>query len=259
MATSKSKFSTTEQFLGQIKALVILVVLVLSIGTLGFVTIEHLNPTGAFAATLETLATGGKSGGTYDPVDTLHLIIKFFGAIIVWFALWTTFGLVIEGKFGEFFKEVKILNQIKNLKGHYIICGVGRVGKHIGERLERAEKEVVYIEKDKDAIARLKAANSLVMDVGPIDEHVLLDAGVQRAEGLAVSLGDDGKNLLLVLTARELNPDLKIAARVNDAKLVPKFKRAGADFIILPEALGGIKLADALMGKVDNKHVFVRE
>ena len=257
MAT-KSLFFSTEQFLRQIRVLVTLIVAVLLFGTISFVLAEKISITGAFVQTLDALAGSTKvpSGAIAEHV---YLVMKLFGAIIVWFAIWTTFALAVEGRFGDFFKEVKSMNQIKNLNNHYIICGAGRVGKHIGERLERAGKTVVYVEKDKDVIARLRSKDALVIDVGPIDGRVLEDANIQRASGLAVSLGDDGKNLLLVLEARELNPNLKIAARVNDVKLVQKFKRAGADYIILPEAIGGIKLADALMGAVDKKHVFVRE
>jgi voltage-gated potassium channel len=258
MATNKSSLQTIEQFLKQVRALVALIVIVLVFGTISLMLAEKTSITGAFVQTIDALAGSNKipSGGI---AEQLYIALKLFGAIIIWFAIWTTFGLAVEGKFGDFFKEVKTMNQIRNLHNHYIICGVGRVGKHIGERLEKAGKTVVYVEKDKDMIARLRSRNALVIDVGPIDSTVLVDAGIQSAEGIAVSLGDDGKNLLLVLEARELNPNLKIAARVNDAKLVPKFKRAGADYIILPEALGGIKLADALMGAVDTKHVFVRE
>ncbi|MEM4248010.1 MAG: NAD(P)-binding protein [Candidatus Nanoarchaeia archaeon] len=250
----------SKKILTQAKVLVGLIVAILLIGTIGFGVTMDMQPTGAFVTTLHLLAKGAppelELTGAAAWLETfLHLL----GAIIIWFAVWTAFDLTIEGKFGEVLKEVKTMNQIRNLHNHYIICGVGRVGKHIGERLEKAGKTVVYIEKDKDTVTRLRSKNALVIDVGPIDGRVLADAGIQNAEGIAVSLGDDGKNLLLVLEARELNPNIRIAARVNDAKLVPKFKRAGADYIILPEALGGIKLADALMGAVDSKHVFIRE
>ena len=65
--------------------------------------------------------------------------------------------------------------------------------------------------------------------------------------------------MLAVLTAKELNTDLKVAARLSDPKLIPKFKRAGANYIILPEAIGGTKLADALRGYVDDDHIFVND
>jgi len=96
----------------------------------------------------------------------------------------------------------------------------------------------------------LRSDGYLVIDVGPIDEKVLLDAGIERAKGLVASLGDDSKNLLLILTAKEINPHLTIAVRVNDTKLLPKFKRAGANLLVIPEAIGGVRLADALLGNI---------
>lgn len=247
----------SEKIIWEAKALIVLVVGILLIGVVGLSVTTDMPVTGATVATLKMLA-GEKlpASGTAAGLQTfLHL----FGAIILWFAIWTAFGLTIEGKFGEVFKEVRTLSQIKNLSGHYIVCGAGRVGKHIGSQLRKSGELVVFIEKDKDAVARLRNEGYLVIDVGPIDSHVLAEANIAKAKGIAVSLGDDSKNLLLVLEARELNQEIKIAARVNDSKLVPKFKRAGANFIILPEAIGGIKLAEALRGKVDSTHVFVND
>jgi len=248
----------TANIIRQAKVLITLITVVLLIGTIGLMTTMKMPASGAFAATLETLSKGTPQN--FNPTGIasgLVTFLHFIGIIIIWFAVWTAFDLTIEGKFGEVFKEVRTLSQIKHLSGHYIVCGAGRVGKHIGSHLRKSGAQVVFVEKDKDVVAKLRSSNYLVIDIGPIDRDVLVEAGVANAKGLAVSLGDDSKNLLLVLEARELNQNLKIAARVNDAKLVPKFKKAGANYIILPEAIGGIKLADALMGKVDEKHVFV--
>ena len=88
--------------------------------------------------------------------------------------------------------------------------------------------------------------------------YVLINAGIKRAKGVAASLGDDSKNLMLVLTARDLNEKIKVAVRISNENIVPRFKKAGADLIILPEALGGEKLADAMRGgKVDKDYVIL--
>ena len=255
------KVSNTREFLGQIKALVVLVVAILTIGVLSSVVIFDETPTGAFALTVTTLAGSGKANiGYADPaLGTWGLVMKFFGAFIIWFALWTTFGLAVEGKFSEYFKEVKETKHIMALHGHYIVCGAGRVGKPIGDRLKKSGEEVVFIEKDKNTIAKLKDEGYYVIESEDLDENILIKAGIVNAAGIAVAIGDDSKNLLAVLTAKELNTDLKVAARLSDPKLIPKFKRAGANYIILPEAIGGTKLADALRGYVDDDHIFVND
>jgi len=255
------KVSNTTEFLSQIRALVVLIVAILTIGALSSVIIFGETPTGALALTVTTLAGAGKANsGPVDPaLGTWGLIMKFFGAFIIWFALWTTFGLAIEGKFGEYYKEVKETKHIRALRGHYIVCGAGRVGKPIGDRLKNSGEEVVFIEKDKETIAKLKEQGYYVIESEALDEDVLIKAGISNAIGIAVAIGDDGKNLLAVLTAKELNTNLKVAARISDSKLIPKFKKAGANYIILPEAIGGTKLADALRGYVDEDHIFVNE
>src|SRR3989344_3942559 len=109
MAALKHNSLTTQQFLSQIKALIFLISLVLLIGTLSFMYLTRINPTGAFILTIETLAGGGKSGNgellSIPGTNQLQIGLHLLGAIIIWFAIWTSFGLAVEGKFGEFFKE----------------------------------------------------------------------------------------------------------------------------------------------------------
>ncbi|MEM4713940.1 MAG: NAD(P)-binding protein [Candidatus Nanoarchaeia archaeon] len=240
--------------LKQFKMLIALIIVTFAIGIFGFLA-NGFSFTGAFYATLESLS--GKTSAEYP--HYLVILLSLFGAIIIWFAIWSSFGLVVEGKFGEFLKEAKMISEIKKLKGHYIICGAGRVGQNVGIRLANLGHKVVFIEKNKDIIAKLRAKGFLVYEVGPIDEHVLKEANIQHAAGIAIALGEDGKNLLLTLTARELNRHAKIAVRATDVKMVPKLKKAGADFILLPEAFGGVKLADALAGDVDRTVIFVND
>jgi len=240
--------------LKQFRILIGLIVFTLLFGVIGFLG-EGNNVSGAFFLTLEALA--GKAPPDHSPFLTLGL--SLFGAIIIWFAIWSTFGLAIEGKFGEFLKEVKMVSEIKKMTGHYIICGAGRVGQNIGMRLAELGNKVVFLEKDKDTINKLRAKGFSVYEVGPIEEHVLKEVGIERAAGVAIALGDDSKNLLLTLVARELNKSAKIAVRATDPKIVPRLKKAGADFIILPEAIGGLKLADALAGNVDHSLIFTNK
>ncbi|MFN7088810.1 MAG: potassium channel family protein, partial [Candidatus Paceibacteria bacterium] len=206
----RSYFLATERVLRQLQYLILLIVTVLVIGIAGFL-FSGYNVTGAFVATIDTLAGKGQVESPHSLVIGLNL----FGAILIWFAIWTAFELAVEGRFGDFVKEAKMISNIKSMKGHYIICGAGKVGRNIGFRLIDKGHQVVFIEKDKDVISKLRAENLAVIDVGPIDEHVLKDAGIERAAGIAIALGEDGKNLLLTITARELNPHIKIAVRAS--------------------------------------------
>lgn len=254
MATPYTAAASHRRLPKQIKILAVLITSVLLIGIFGHVALYDQSPTGAFVSTIETLAHISKAGSS-TPAETnegFQIIMQLFGVIVIWFSIWAAFDLAVAGKFEAYFKEARNMNQITKLKNHFIVCGAGRVGKHVGARLRQRNKKIVFIEKDQDVIDRLRSEGYLVMDVGPIDEKVLLEAGAERAKSVIATLGDDSKNLLLTLTAKEINPHLTIAVRVNDAKLIPKFKKAGANLLVLPEAVGGVRLADAVLGNITN-------
>ncbi len=231
----------------QLTALVALILVVLFIGTVGFTFTEGSPISGAAVLTLQSL--GFQNHAELSATGkALNTFLSAIGVIVIWFAIWTAFGLAIEGKFGEYFKEAKMASQINSMRNHYIICGAGRVGKAVGMRLRQHGETVLFIEKDRDTINKLLAESYAVLESGVIEEHILKQANIHAAKGVIASLGDDSKNLLLILTAKEITPHVKIGVRVNDHKLIPKMRHAGARYIIIPETVGGVKLADAMLG-----------
>ncbi len=188
-------------------------------------------------------------------LKSIYLTLSFAVSVLIFYIFYILIDISISGKIGRHLHGVKRMNRMKKMKNHHIICGAGRVGKNVGKKLAEKKEKVVFIEKESDVINALRRKGHYVYETGPIDEEVLVAVGVEQAKSLTASLGDDGKNLLLVITARHLNPKLTIAARIMDAELISKFKHAGADLVIIPEAVGGIKLAEALLGRVDHAHV----
>ncbi|MBI2041179.1 MAG: NAD-binding protein [DPANN group archaeon] len=239
----------------QMAALVTMLILIFLIGFVGFTSSEGATPTGAAVLTIQSLGFQNHAELS-DSGKVLNTFLSVFGVIIIWFAIWTAFGLAVEGKFGEYFKEIKMAGAISTLRDHYIVCGAGRVGKHVGARLRQRGEEVLFLEKDRDIIDKLLAEGFLVLETGSIDDHIMGKANIKFAKGVVATLGDDSKNLLLIMTAKELNPGIRIGARINDTKLIRKFRHAGADFVILPEAIGGVKLADALLGNVSHEVIW---
>ncbi len=231
----------------QLTALIALVLIVFLVGIAGFTNFENTSLTGAAVLTVQSLAfqhspTLSSNGSVFNT------FLSVVGAIIIWFAISAAFGLAIEGKFGEYFKEAKMASQISSMRNHYIICGAGRVGKAVGLRLKQRGEQVLFVERDKDSVNKLLAAGNIVLESGTVDEHTLNQANIRAAKGIIASLGDDSKNLLLVMTAKEIAPHIKVGVRVNDHKLIPKMRHAGARYIIIPETVGGVKLADAMLG-----------
>lgn len=141
------------------------------------------------------------------------------------------------------------MKQLQELEDHYVICGVGRVGRMVLAEMKRAHMPVVVIEVDAERAQRLEEENPdlLVLRADATKERVLEEARVANAKGLAACLADDGDNLLVCLTARDLNPGLATVARAYNEESMRRLKRAGADHVISPTLTGGIRMASTLL------------
>jgi voltage-gated potassium channel len=136
---------------------------------------------------------------------------------------------------------------MSKLRNHYIICGAGRVGSHIIRDLERASAHFVVIEKDEGRVAHLPERGVHVLVRDATLEETLREAGVEHARGLATCLPEDADNVYVVLTARDLNPNLHIVARAAEEQAEPKLIRAGANRVVAPTIMGGRRMAIAMM------------
>ncbi len=247
------KLAELKRIVSRVKLLLILVVSIFTVGISGFMYLKKVSVGQALIYTVEVLTFSHEA-----EVGVLHyfeLALLFFGVVVIWAAIEATMKFAMDGHFRKYFEEVKHHTKLKGMKGHAIICGAGRVGTHVGEKLKKEGKDVLFIESDETVINQLKSAGFEVFNGNATDEKVLHKAGILHASCLAVTLGKDGDNLLVVLAARELNPHIRIAARCNEESIVSKLQKAGADLVILPEVLGGFRLADALLGKIDTSHV----
>jgi voltage-gated potassium channel len=134
-------------------------------------------------------------------------------------------------------------NKIKNLKEHYIVCGSGDIGKTIIEELLLTKRDFVVIENDKTNYdLLLKKENILAINGNPTEDNVLLEAGIKFAKGLICAIPSDKDNLFIVISARSLNPTLRIVARALDPNSVSKLKTAGADAVVSTDVIGGLRM-----------------
>ncbi len=138
-------------------------------------------------------------------------------------------------------------NRVNALEGHYLLCGHGRVGRIVAEELERHRVAFVIVELAEEAVADRIARGENVIVGDATDEKVLESAGVRRAKGLVSALQSDADNLYVTLTAREMNPSIRIVARATDDAAAAKLKRAGADRTISPNVIGGREMAQHLL------------
>lgn len=131
----------------------------------------------------------------------------------------------------------------------HIICGAGRVGGRIAELFAESKVDVVIIEKDKKVCEYLKGKGYNVVRGSALDEKTLEEAGIKKASWLLACLGNDADNLYIVFKAQNLNPNIKIAARVSEEDSLEAFYKTDIDLIVMPEVVGGIHLAKAVLGK----------
>jgi len=159
---------------------------------------------------------------------------------------------LLEGEINRYFRGAKKMKKINSLKNHYIIGGGGRVGYNAARELMKDGKKVVFIEKDEDTIHKLEAEGLLVVKGDALDDITLTKSGITKASNLLACLSSDADNLLLVMTAHELNSKLATSARAKDEDMVKRLHHAGADFVVLPEVVGGVQLAKSVLsGKED--------
>jgi K+ transport systems, NAD-binding component len=177
----------------------------------------------------------------------LNAILLICGVGVVGYAASIATRFIFEGELGKVFWRRRVRNRIDAMEGHYVLCGHGRVGRIVAEELGRHKVAFVVIEVGENAVADRVARGEDVILGDATDEKVLESAGVRRAKGLVAALQSDADNLYVTLTAREMNPGLRIVARATDDVAAAKLKRAGADRTISPNVIGGREMAQHLL------------
>ena len=138
-----------------------------------------------------------------------------------------------------------------------IVCGAGRVGSRIAKVLSENGEDVVLIEKNLNTFNLLKKKYKIIKG-SALDPKILKKAGIEKAEWIVTALGEDSENLFIVFKARELNPKIKVAVRVSDEESLESFERSNVDLMVMPEVVGGIHLANAILGR-ESKEKIVRK
>ena len=232
-------------------ALTLLVSLIVT-GTIGYLILEKDNQwrlLDAIYMTVITLTTVGYSNmGMSDAgrIFTMFLLIGGFGVFTYSITIATAF--LIEGQLQSFFRQQKMIRTVDKLLNHYIICGLGDTGVHVLDEMLKAEVDFVGIEFEEERLIHLSdTRNFLYLQGDATDDELLLRAGIERAQGLVTCLSRDQDNLFVVISARKLNPHLRIASKAVEDNSPGKLITAGADEVVLPDHIGGLRLATGLL------------
>ncbi len=234
----------------KIKIAITLVVLVILVGTAGFVLIEGWQPLDALYMTTITLSTVGfKEVNQLGPAGRIFTIFLIFSGLGVFvFGLTVVSSFILEGHLGGLVRRHRMERKIKDINNHFIICGMGETGKHVLEEFKKAHVPFVVIEKDRAQIEKLESyPEAICIEGDATEDEVLSKAGIERAQGLVTALPLDTDNLFVVLSARHINPNLRIVARGTDEATLYKMKKAGANNVISPNTIGGLRMASIML------------
>ena len=228
---------------------------VLVIGTVGyrFIAGPGYSFLDTFYMTVITISTIG-FGEVVDvsaiPAGRIFTIFIAVAGVGVLFYMITHFtALIVEGELTKSFRRSKMEKKAKNFKNHYIICGIGELGLHIVNELAATKRPHVMVDMSRESIDRFSeiVKNGVFIEGDATDNNTLLKAGVTEAGGIFATLGDDNQNLVVALTAKQLSPGIRVVARCNELKNSGKMQKAGADAVISPSFIGGLRMASEMI------------
>lgn len=232
-----------------LKISVAILLLLVSIGTAGYMTIEGWVFLDALYMTVITLGTVGFKEihdlSNAGKMFTIGLIV--FGVSVLGYIVGSLAQIMFEGQIQRIIGRKKVERKIEALQDHYIICGFGRIGALICREFAAKPIPFLVIEKHPEVHEKLHQEEYLHIRGDAAEDETLLRAGIKRAKGLVSVVTSDMENVYITLTARGLNPDLFILARSGEEGSELKLKRAGANKVISPYIIGGSRMAQAIL------------
>ncbi len=228
---------------------VCMLLLTILFGTAGYIVIEDLGFLEALYMSVITISTVGfgeiKPLSESGRIFTIVLILVNLSLFTYYITLVTRF--FSDGEFTQQYKQIKMEHSIKQLQQHVIICGFGRNGKESAQILFNNNIPFVVLEEKNEKETDLGFEVNYFIKGDATKDGALLEAGIKNARALITSLPVDADNLFVVLTAKQLNPNIQVISRASQDSSVNKLKIAGADNVIMPDKIGGAQMATLVM------------
>lgn len=227
-----------------------LIFLILVIGTFGYSLIERWNWFDSLYMTVITVATVGY--GETHPLTTVGRVFTvaliLMGVGVLAYGLTATTAIVVEGTVSDHLRRRRMEDEIKALRQHVVLCGIGETGRHIAGDFLRSKIPFVVIDKNLDQIKHMQRNGEfLYIEGDATDDQTLARCGIKQARGLVSALPQDRDNIFVILTARELNPKLRIISKVDEIESRAKLLRAGADAVVSSNFIGGLRMASEMV------------
>nr|WP_321257030.1 potassium channel protein [uncultured Pseudodesulfovibrio sp.] len=199
--------------------------MVITLSTVGFMEVNQLSEEGRMFTAF--LIMGGVGGFVY--------IAGAFAQIL------------IDGRLQIMWGKHKMMKEISKLKNHFIVCGHGRIGSIVVQEIAAEGHDIVVIEQAPDLIDKMEQDGILCIEGDATSDEVLLSAGLLHANSLISALSSEAANVYVTLTGRQLNPGITIVARAGDKTHISRLELAGADRVVLPHFIGGVRMAQNVL------------
>ncbi len=221
---------------------------ILVIGTVGYMLIEGVSWVDGIYMVVITITTVG-----FEEVFPLSTMGRLFTVVLigggVGLVIYTA-GAAVEAfmdRFSDRGVRIRMERLIASVSDHTIVCGFGRVGTSTWQHLSTLQAPVVVIDSDPDRLERARELGALVVDGDATHNETLQRAGIERAAAVIASVHNDSDNLVIVLSARALRPDILVISRASTDEVVEKLHMAGADKVVTPQSVGARRMAAMAM------------
>lgn len=222
---------------------------VLIAGTFGYMLIEDMDTLESIYTTVVTVSTVGLGSAyefsTWGRVFTIFLIVVGVGAML-YFILNLIEFLIVE-YLQEIRRRRKMVRRIQKFEDHFVVCGFGRVGESVADELASNKAQFVVVDTDEDRCEKCIDKGYYAIEGDATEVDVLVEAGVEKARGIVGAFPTDADNMYVVVSARELNPELMIVVRSDRVEAESKLKRVGADRVVQTHLLVGRRMANLLL------------
>ncbi len=236
-------------FTSKISGALFLLLLVFFAGGFGFKFLFEYNWIDAFYMTVITITTVGFGAlhplTPFEKIFTSLLILS--SIFIVGYAIKVISEYILSKNNIGNLRQKKVQKQVKKMNQHIVVCGYGRNGKQAVAKLSAYKQPFVIIEKNEEVIDRYSNEKLLFVHGNASEDEILIEAGIGKASALICALPRDADNLFIVLSARQINKNLKIISRATEETSYQKLKLAGADNVIMPDKIGGDHMANLVV------------
>jgi voltage-gated potassium channel len=223
----------------------ILLSIVILVGILGYVAIEKWTFLESTYMVITTLFTVGfqevRPLSSAGKIFTMFIIVVGVGSAI--YAAGRAVEIIVEGEMTGYRKRMRMDKIINEMRGHYIICGFGRVGHQIAQTFEASGIRFVVIDSKRETLNEPELKSNPIIIGDATSDSILIEAGIRSAKGLIACSDSDVANVYVTLSARVLNPGLNIVARAGFKDTEKKLIMAGANRVISPYFISGIRMA----------------